>query len=146
MSSEIDAYPQNNRAWERTHPDREASEEIFGLFGAGSHFHEQFGFYIDGVDENTAKLPSDWLSRSKTSEWLDGAKKIRAIAPAIDDLIVSKLHRLEPKDRDYILACHARKKLNVTKIKRLFATSGADAKTQKAAFNFLDELTPDPKS
>ena len=35
MSSEIDAYPQNNRAWERTHPDREALEEIFGLFGAG---------------------------------------------------------------------------------------------------------------
>jgi hypothetical protein len=49
-SGEIDAYPANARLWEIEHkkldPDCEASEEISTLFGEGSDFHQQHGFYI----------------------------------------------------------------------------------------------------
>jgi hypothetical protein len=63
-SPEIDAYPGNARDWERRekqkHPDEfpEASEHIDALFGSGSQFHQTHGFFIDGVDENTAMLPA----------------------------------------------------------------------------------------
>ena len=68
-SPEIDAFPANAKSWETqekaNHPDEapEASEHINALFGEGSRFHETHGFYIDGVDENTALLPSDWRAR-----------------------------------------------------------------------------------
>jgi hypothetical protein len=42
--------------------DPEASEDIAALFGEGSAFHRKHGFYIDGVDENTARLPRDWTT------------------------------------------------------------------------------------
>ncbi|MGB7658956.1 MAG: hypothetical protein WBL96_11575, partial [Pseudolabrys sp.] len=66
VSPEIDAYPANARLWELEekvrHPNEspEASEHINALFGSGSLFHQTHGFYIDGVDENTAKLPAGW--------------------------------------------------------------------------------------
>jgi hypothetical protein len=62
-SGEIDAYPGNNRDWEAKNPGEIASEEINALFGYGSNFHTTHGFYIDGVDENSARLPADWRSR-----------------------------------------------------------------------------------
>jgi hypothetical protein len=63
-SPEIDAFPGNARIWEiqekKKHPEEspEASEHIDALFGSGSQFHQTHGFYIDGVDENTATLPA----------------------------------------------------------------------------------------
>jgi hypothetical protein len=67
-SGEIDAYPGNAGIWEVTRKaidpddDPEASEEVAALFGEGSAFHRKHGFYIDGVDENTARLPRDWAT------------------------------------------------------------------------------------
>src|SRR5260221_13973786 len=58
---EVDAYPENARLWEIEEakkgdgPPLEASEHIHGLFGEGSPFHSTHGFYIDGVDEATAR-------------------------------------------------------------------------------------------
>ena len=59
ISQEIDAYPANAREWEaaQNFAGAEASEEINGLFGVNSHFHDTYGFYIDGVDDTTATLP-----------------------------------------------------------------------------------------
>jgi len=79
VSPEIDAFPGNAKIWETQekakHPGEnpEASEHINALFGEGSRFHETHGFYIDGVDENTAMLPTGRHehsfagSRSKTA-------------------------------------------------------------------------------
>src|SRR5215467_7336750 len=69
-SPEIDAYPENAGDWERKerkkHPDEapEASEQINALFGSGSQFHQTHGFYIDGVDQHTARLPDGWQTRA----------------------------------------------------------------------------------
>jgi hypothetical protein len=65
MSPEIDAYPANARAWEAAQDDdlAEASEEISVIFGEGSPFHAAHGFYIDGVDDRTARLPPSWPAR-----------------------------------------------------------------------------------
>jgi hypothetical protein len=96
-SREIDAYPGNARLWEITEKSRdptfdaEASEEIAALFGVGSAFHAQFGFYIDGVDENTSRLPDGWRDRAIEQVVKLQDRDVVAIAPCPEDLIVSKL-------------------------------------------------------
>jgi hypothetical protein len=54
MSSEADLYPLH-------HPER--ADLIDGSIGEGSNFHETFGYYAQGVGEETATLPEGWQSR-----------------------------------------------------------------------------------
>jgi len=53
-SMEADVYPRNR-------PER--ADLIDGAIGEGSHFHEQFGYYAQGVGEGTATLPDGWRDR-----------------------------------------------------------------------------------
>ena len=53
-SMEADVYPRNR-------PER--ADLIDGAIGEGSHFHEQFGYYAQGVGEATATLPDGWRDR-----------------------------------------------------------------------------------
>lgn len=139
-SGEIDAYPGNYSAWESRHPGQLASEEINVWFGIGSRFHETFGFYIDGVDADTAKFPPGWRERAKTRTVRDDGKTMRAVAPCIEDLVVSKIHRLDRKDRDFIRACHDMRALDVALIlKRLAETGPAEEISTRAAM-FLETL------
>ena len=64
---EIDAYPGNAKQWQQINTDTEASEHINALFGYGSQFHQDSRVYIDGVDEDTAKLPVGWESLERLS-------------------------------------------------------------------------------
>jgi hypothetical protein len=54
MSAEADVYPMH-------HPER--ADLIDGSIGEGSRFHETFGYYAQGVGEETATLPTGWQSR-----------------------------------------------------------------------------------
>jgi hypothetical protein len=105
-SFEIDAYPANREQWETTSGGIEASEEINGLFGEGSPFHEAYGFFIDGVDESTAKLPPDWRKRAveRVFECGDG-KSVTAIAPAPVEIVAAKLVRGDEKDVEFAARC-----------------------------------------
>lgn len=53
-SMEADVFPRNR-------PER--SDLIDGAIGEGSSFHEQFGYYAQGVGETTAILPDGWRER-----------------------------------------------------------------------------------
>lgn len=126
-SGEIDAYPGNIREWEDRNQEP-ASEEINALFGWGSTFHEEFGFYIDGVDDRTAKLPPDWRAEAVTRTIVDDGGELTAIAPSARDLIVSKLHRLTEKDKDYISAFHAERPLDIDDLLDRLAECRPDAR------------------
>lgn len=139
-SGEIDAYPGNAAEWEAAHPDALASEEINALFGEGSRFHEAHGFYVDGVDEQTAKFPPDWRDRAATRTIRDGEREIQAVAPGLDDLIVSKLHRLDPKDNDFIRACHRMQPLDIARIRDLLDTTEPDPAIRTNVDWFLETL------
>jgi hypothetical protein len=54
MSGEADVYPLH-------YPER--ADLIDGSIGEGSRFHETFGYYAQGVGEETATLPEGWKSR-----------------------------------------------------------------------------------
>ena len=139
-SGEIDAYPGNAREWEARHPGALASEEINALFGFGSDFHTAFGFYIDGIDENTAKFPPGWSDRATVKIVEDGEKEIRVIAPCLEDLIASKLQRLDPKDKEFIRACQQDHPLNIEKIKGRLENSKPRSEILANARGFLDSL------
>lgn len=113
-SGEIDAYPANYREWEEM-PENEgipASEEINALFGFMSDFDETHGFYIDGCDDTTARLPPDWQKRAVYKTIYAYGSKVELIAPCIEDMTLSKLIRLVEKDRGWITSLHASRPLN----------------------------------
>lgn len=119
ISPEIDAFPGNARVWEIAEREKEpgltaeASEHIDALFGSGSRFHRTHGFYIDGVDENTAKLPRGWHNRALVRQVEVDGRIVHAVAPCPEDLIVSKLARLDPKDKAFVEAYHAERPLDL---------------------------------
>lgn len=112
-SPEIDAFPANAKIWEVTEAKRTldgvppiASEHIDGLFGIGSQFHRTHGFYIDGVDEVTAKLPKGWQSRAIKVRTEVAGRTVTGVAPAPEDLVVSKVARLDDRDKKFVEAIH----------------------------------------
>lgn len=54
VSNEADVYPKN-------YPDR--ADLVDGTIGEGSPFHDTFGYYAQGVAEDTAILPTGWRDR-----------------------------------------------------------------------------------
>ncbi|GFE77463.1 DUF6036 family nucleotidyltransferase [Novosphingobium sp. TCA1] len=106
QSIEFDIYPNDASSWQKENPDHEPSEAIAGLLGEGSQFHETHGFFVDGVDEQTAKLPSNWRDKSIVREVHAGSGKvIRAVAPCPTDIVSSKLMRANQMDAEFASRC-----------------------------------------
>jgi hypothetical protein len=138
-SGEIDAYPVNARQWESA-TKHKASEEINALFGYLSHFHQAFGFYIDGVDETTASLPKGWRDRQEVLPISCDGEIVYALTPEIHDLAVSKLCRLEPKDEEFVRVLHDGKVLDREVLRIRLASVNADDEVKERALAFVAAL------
>jgi hypothetical protein len=147
ISPEIDAFPANAKIWETQerakHPGEnpEASEHINALFGEGSKFHETHGFYIDGVDQNTAILPADWQTRAIVRRVEVGSRVVTAVAPCPEDIIVSKLARLDEKDRKFIEGFHTVRPLDPETIEKRVRSSPMDPAIANRAVAYIQALT-----
>jgi hypothetical protein len=143
-SLEIDAYPGNAKFWEieerKKEPDAEASEHINALFGQGSMFHQTHGFYIDGVDDNTARLPPNWEARAFRKRIEVAGKSVLAVAPAPEDLIVSKLARLDPKDKEFVESYIDARPLDLKAIEELVLATDLDPAVADRAITYLRSL------
>jgi hypothetical protein len=143
---EIDAYPENARIWEIEEARKggglplEASEHIHGLFGEGSPFHGTHGFYIDGVDEGTARLPRGWHTRAMVRRFDVDGRMVKAAAPAPEDLIVSKLARLDDKDKDFVEAYHRTRPLDVQLIEERIVETDLEPAIAERAVAYLRRL------
>jgi len=146
-SPEIDVFPDNAKVWEvqekAKHPDEfpEASEHIDALFGNGSLFHRTHGFYIDGVDENTATLPAGWQTRAVVRRVDVGGRMVTAVAPCPEDIIVSKLARLNEKDKSFIEAYHSGRPLDASLIEERIRLSDFEPAIADRAFAYIRNLT-----
>ena len=146
-SPEIDAFPDNAKIWEARekvkHPEQspEASEHIDALFGNGSQFHQTHGFYIDGVDENTAVLPASWQARAVVRRVDVGGRVVTAVAPCPEDIIVAKLARLNDKDRAFIETYHSARPLDASLIEERIRLSDFAPAIADRAFVYIRHLT-----
>lgn len=98
-SMEADVYPRN-------HPER--ADLIDGAIGEGSAFHEQYGYYAQGVGESTATLPTGWRARLVRVK-NPNTEGVAGLCLEVHDLAISKYVAGRPKDLAFTraLARHA---------------------------------------
>lgn len=91
MSMEVDIYARGAE---------ELSDLIDGNLGEGSPFHDMNGYYAQGVDSTTAKLPRGWENRlvRVQSERTNGRA---GFCLDVTDLFMSKCHAHRDKDREF---------------------------------------------
>ncbi len=69
--------------------------------GQGSRFHNEFGYYGDGVSPTTAKMASDWQARAVEYRGA-GCPDVAATVPEEDDVALAKLAAWRDKDREWL--------------------------------------------
>lgn len=94
VSVEADVYPRNR-------PER--WEVIDGAIGEGSPFHTTFGYYAQGVGEETAILPEGWKLRLVPVRG-PGTRGATGLCLEVHDLVVSKLVAGREKDDRFVRA------------------------------------------
>jgi len=118
MSTELDIYPQRAP---------QLAEIIEGAIGRDSPFHQQFGYYADGVGPETARLPSDWFERAITVGVPGYEQTITVIAPEIHDLAVSKLLAGRENDLDWLAGAVSNGILELVTVRLLLPLTNANA-------------------
>lgn len=110
-SMEVDFIPKNNK--NRGH-------ELEAI-GEGSRFAEQFGYYIDPVDEKTAVLPRSWKNRlvNIQNENTDG---VLGLCLHPQDLFVAKVAAGREKDIEFVKAMIAHGMVDRARVCELAAT------------------------
>jgi hypothetical protein len=88
MSAEADIFPMNR-------PDQ--SSLIDGAIGEGSPFHQEHGYYAQGVDERTAILPRGWRDRLVAVS-NPNTNGVVGLCLEVNDLAISKYVAGRPKD------------------------------------------------
>jgi hypothetical protein len=96
VSAEIDVVPV---ASDRAEIERLA-DELDGSLGQDSTFSASFGFHVDGVSLETAKLPIGWIDRLIPA--VDPATGSTGWCLDPHDLAASKLIAGRPKDLDFV--------------------------------------------
>jgi hypothetical protein len=94
MSAEADIYPRDAE---------DKSTMIDGALGEGSQFHTTYGFYAQGVDSQTAKLPLGWEGRLHRVQNAGTNGRLGLCLDTID-LFMSKTAANREKDRVFNMA------------------------------------------
>ena len=105
MSAEIDILP----LAETNDETARLADLIEGVAGEWSPFEEQHGFSIDGVDLQTAVLPTGWRDRlvrvqNANTAAISGKPQYTGWCLDKEDLCVAKLCALREKDRNFVAA------------------------------------------
>lgn len=113
MSIEVDILPIADSNDETAR----LADLIEGAAGEFSPFEELHGFSIDGVDLETAVLPSGWRDRlvkvqNANTAAPSGAPRFTGWCPDKEDLCVAKLAAFREKDRNFVSALLEAKLVN----------------------------------
>jgi hypothetical protein len=133
---EADLYP-------RDRP--QLAELVDGSIGEGSQFHEQFGYYAQGVGPDTAVLPAGWESRLVSIKNANTAG-VEALCLEVHDLAISKYIAGREKDLGFtrVLAEH-RMTRRATLLARLADTRLDAARRKLAAARIARDFAAAPK-
>jgi hypothetical protein len=133
-SMEADLYP-------RSKPD--LADKVDGAIGEGSRFHEQYGYYAQGVAPNTATLPRGWRRRLVRVENANTGG-YAGLCLEMHDLAISKYAAGREKDLEFTheLARHEMTDKK-TLLKRLSATR-LEAALARAVRGRIERDFPSP--
>jgi hypothetical protein len=92
QSVEVDVCP-------RTRRDR--IDAIDGAIGELSQFHQEFGFYVQGLSPEAAKLPAGWDRRVIAVKGR-ATSETTGLCVEAHDLAASKLAAFREKDKDFV--------------------------------------------
>jgi uncharacterized nucleotidyltransferase DUF6036 len=92
VSVEADLFPLH-------HPER--ADIIEGSIGELSPFHETFGYYAQGVGEETAHLPQGWKERLVVVE-NENTRGVSGLCLEVHDLLVAKAIAGREKDLAFL--------------------------------------------
>lgn len=81
----------------------EKAELIEAAIGELSSFHDAYGYYAQGVDHTTSKLPEGWENRL-TEICNRNTNGISGLCLEVHDLIISKLYAGRKKDTEFFQA------------------------------------------
>jgi len=87
-SMEADLYPKRKP---------EVADKVDGAIGEGSRFHEQYGYYAQGVAPDTATLPRGWQRRLVRIENVN-TEGYAGLCLEVHDLAISKYAAGREKD------------------------------------------------
>lgn len=96
LSAEVDILPIGA---DRDEINR-LSDHLDGSLGQESHFHQSFGFHIDGISIETSVLPDRWVDRLIPEVDPNSGATGWCLDP--HDLAVAKLIAGRPKDNDFV--------------------------------------------
>ena len=84
-------------------PGETKSDLVDAMIGELSNFHNEFGYYPQGVSVNTGVFPAGWRDRLVAYETASTAPG-RGLCLEPHDCVLGKLVRFEEKDRDFAAA------------------------------------------
>lgn len=84
-------------------PDETKSDLVDAMIGELSQFHNEFGYYPQGVSVNTGVFPTGWMDRLVTYETPSTAPG-RGLCLEPHDCVLAKLVRFEEKDQNFAVA------------------------------------------
>jgi len=76
---------------------------IEALMGELSWYHEKHGMFVEVWGPETFAAPVDWRNRSKRL-LLTENRKVSIVLPHPHDVLMAKLERMDPKDREHVRA------------------------------------------
>jgi hypothetical protein len=116
VSEEADLYPLN-------YPER--ADVIEGSIGELSPFHETFGYYAQGVGEETARLPQGWKDRLVVIQ-NENTRGVRGLCLEVHDLLVAKAIAGREKDFTFLADAAQHQLADADILLRRLATVTAD--------------------
>lgn len=127
VSVEADLFPLN-------HPER--AEVIDGTIGELSPFHETFGYYAQGVGEDTARLPQGWKERLIVIQ-NENTRGVKGLCLEVHDLLVAKTVAGREKDLSFLEDAAKHHMADAEVLLRRLATVEADPAVVEKARNAI---------
>lgn len=121
MSMEADIYPLQAP---------ELADEIEGAIGEGSIFHQQNGYYAQGVGPGTAILPTDWMARVCRVQNGNTNDRI-GYCLDVHDLFLAKAAAGREKDREFCMALFEYSYVTPKEVLKMVPTMPIDSKEQR---------------
>lgn len=78
----------------------EKGEILTAMMGELSWYHDKHGVFVEVWSEETFAAPEGWRERGRLVRHQD-LPRVRLLVPHPHDVLVSKLERLESKDREH---------------------------------------------